>query len=82
MTPQEKAITLRDKFIEATKVPNVKGIWVEDFEGAKQCALICVDEILNSCPLTSGWAESCKEMPLMPSQVPYWENVKLELEEL
>lgn len=82
MTPQEKAISLRDKFIEATKVPNERLMWDEDLVGAKQCALICVDEILNSCPLTSGWAESCKEMPLIPSQVPYWENVKLELEKL
>lgn len=31
---------LREKFIEPTKIPNIKGIWVEDVEGAEQCEKI------------------------------------------
>jgi hypothetical protein len=47
ISPKEKAKELVEKFIEPTKVPNVKNIWVEDFQAAKQCALIAVDEILD-----------------------------------
>lgn len=49
MTPQEKATELIKKFIEPTKVPNIKGIWVEDISGAKQCALIAVEEKIETC---------------------------------
>jgi len=51
MDAKEKAKQLIEKFIEPTKVPNIKNIWVEDFDAAKQCALIAVDEILKSCYL-------------------------------
>jgi hypothetical protein len=61
MTPEEKAQELVDKY----------AIWnwnevVCDYESAKQCALIAVDEILNI---------GCIE-------VPYWLQVKSEIEAL
>jgi hypothetical protein len=55
MDAKEKAKQLIEKFIEPTKVPNIKNIWVEDFDAAKQCALIAVDEILESCYLEKEW---------------------------
>lgn len=48
MTPSKKeALEIRKKFIELTKVPNIKGIWVEDLSAAKQCSMILVNEILR-----------------------------------
>lgn len=80
MTPKEKAKELLEKFIEPTKIPNVKGIWENDLDTAKQCALICVDEIsilqvLRSTKLASkidGYFES--------DSLEYWEEVKKEIE--
>lgn len=48
MNAKEKAKYLVKKFTEPTKVPNIKNVWVEDIDGAKQFALICVDEIINA----------------------------------
>ena len=48
MTPSKKeALEIRKKFIEPTKVPNIKEIWVEDLSAAKQCSMILVNEILR-----------------------------------
>ena len=48
MTPSKKeALEIRKKFIEPTKAPNIKGIWVEDLSAAKQCSMILVNEILR-----------------------------------
>lgn len=44
---KEKAKELIKKFTEPTKVPNIKKVWVEDLDAAKQCALICVEEIMK-----------------------------------
>jgi hypothetical protein len=33
-------MTLREKFLEPTKVPNVKGVWVEDLDAVNQCVKI------------------------------------------
>jgi hypothetical protein len=40
---------------------------------AKQCALICVDEILNAPQIGSGWLHKYK---------PYWKQVKQEINKL
>ena len=68
MTPKEKAKELVEKY----------AIWswtdVCDYEGAKQCALIAVDEILEShYKLLSG---------VNPSVYKYWQEVKQEIEKL
>lgn len=44
---KEKAVELVKKFKEYTKVLNGNGVWKDDIISAKQCALICVDEIIN-----------------------------------
>ena len=72
MNPKEKANELVDKFTEPTKVPNIKMIWIEDILAAKQCALICVDEISNEQGMiyhTDGTLD-------------YWQQVKLEIKKL
>ena len=56
MKPKEKAEELIKKFIEPTKVPNIKHIWVEDIDAAKQCALIAVDEMIKILPY--GYSET------------------------
>jgi hypothetical protein len=51
MTEKEKAIELVDKFIPETLMFDANYSndgWYEQPEQAKQCALICVDEIKNS----------------------------------
>jgi hypothetical protein len=56
MKPKEKAKELIEKFIEPTKVPNIKHIWVEDIDAAKQCALIAVNEMIKILPY--GYSET------------------------
>jgi len=74
MTPKEKAINLVEKFIPYTKVS--KGsLGLEDYyDNAKECALIAVDEILEShYKLLSGVNTSIYK---------YWQEVKQEIEKL
>lgn len=67
MTPKEKAKNLIDKFTPVARIyPDVD----KDFyltNDAKQCALIALDEILNTC---------------IESMIYYWEEVKQEIEAL
>lgn len=81
MTPKEKAIELIEKF----------AIITDDYHRpSKQCALIAVDEIINSIPLEptdvdwddSGgthqyWYESRQEKAMI-----FWQEVKQEIEKL
>ncbi|MBP6357754.1 MAG: hypothetical protein KA311_00245 [Sediminibacterium sp.] len=63
MTPKEKAGELVNKFLQYTPVEF-------EYEYAKQCALIAVDEIL----------ESYKTKDLIyPKEVIYWQEVKQEI---
>ena len=70
MTAKEKAIELVDKFTLylGTDV-NGDECYVDILE-AKQCALICVDEILREIPKR------------FDSEERYWEDVKKEIEKL
>jgi len=81
MTPKEKAKELIKKFIEPTKVPNVKGFWVEDLDGAKQCALIAVEEIILTTFKKQTW-DKWKIIPQKESLTEYWQKVKNEIEKL
>jgi predicted acetyltransferase len=36
-------MTLREKFIRHTEIPNIFGIWIEDLEAANQCEQIADD---------------------------------------
>ena len=68
MTAVEKANELFDKYNELLSIHILNG----NFDVSKQCALIAVDEILETFPKEwNGFEyESCDE---------YWEEVKQEL---
>lgn len=82
MTAEEKARELIQKFIEPTKVPNVKGVWVEDISGAIQCAIITVDEVINHTWTNEQYQ---RLMNLKPYEIykemttEYWQEVKSHL---
>lgn len=63
MTAKEKAIELVEKY-STFSLRN----WYEDNEVSKQCALICVDEILN--------------ILFQHHKIDYWKEVKQEIEKL
>jgi hypothetical protein len=65
MTPKEKALKLHIKFYE--KIPTLPDEGQMEYESAKQCALIAVDECLHTC---------------VESMLYYWEEVKQEIEKL
>ncbi len=84
MKPKEKAQELFDKFnnLDRTNYPYYS-------HNAQQCALIAVDEILNSYPHTFGInKEYTKDGELVTSMVNirpnigYWQEVKKEIESL
>ncbi len=71
MTAKEKAKELVEKF-------EYNGVFIDDIrmneEDAKQCALICIDEILEShYKVLVG---------VMPKTYDYWTEVKQEIEKL
>ena len=74
MTPKERAKDLVGKFISHTLIFDEGAGWLEDKDEAKQCALIAVDEILN----TIEYSSQADEL----SKVSYWEEVKQEIEKL
>ena len=67
MTPKEKAEELANNFMPFCK---------NNYNDAKQCALIAVDEIINTGPLKMvDWGE-------IISDKPYWQEVKQEIKNL
>ena len=76
MTPREKAKELFRKFIAPTQQWDDVDGYITDEYNAKQCALITVNEIINSNPHsnpmnTNGF-----------STMAYWMEVKQEIEKL
>ena len=72
MTPKEKALELVYKYLD--KNNNIEDWKIEigiDWDLAKQCALITVDEIINYL-LDSDWV-------LINNKAKYWEEVKQEI---
>jgi len=72
MTTKEKAEELVEKFISHTLIFDEGAGWLEDKNGAKECALIAVDEII---------------MYVLPRYQDfgfgvYWEEVKNEIKKL
>lgn len=65
MTPKQKATELFEKMLSTDKVDNYSFV---SNNVAKQCALICVDEIL---PINSN-----------PKAIEYWQEVKQNIENL
>lgn len=76
MTPKEKAKELFRKFVAPTQQWDDVDGYITDEYNAKQCALITVNEIINSNPHsnpmnTNGF-----------STMAYWMEVKQEIEKL
>jgi hypothetical protein len=74
MTPKEKASELVNKYYYHSKC-NL----LSPFE-AKNCALIAVEEILQSGPTKIVWEDDNTEIPIMDEE--WWESVKQEIENL
>jgi hypothetical protein len=78
MTPQEKAKELVDKFEPfCYSDPRIQ---VTDYDCAKHCALISVDEILKSNPCSEGSDRGGNFMWVDDTY--YWEQVKHEINNL
>jgi hypothetical protein len=79
MTPKEKAKELFEKyFLLHESATDENGVWILSALNkalAKKCALIAVDEILQS----DGWSSSRLEWDMYAS---YWNKVKQEIEKL
>jgi hypothetical protein len=69
MTPKEKAKELVDKFQSGYTINGFNYQFQNDLEDAKQCALIAVDEIINTF------------IDIDP-KLKYWQEVKQEIQKL
>lgn len=77
MTPKEKAEQLVKNYISITETFEFNGVVttnIRDYNLAKKCALIAVDEIIEAIE----WHEY--ETP--NKEIIYWYNVKKEIEKL
>ena len=89
MTPKEEAEKLVDRFKDDTVIYTWGGngykVAIEtSFQNAKNCALICVDEILNSNPtiITEEIIEHIGYKETVEKNVDYWQEVKQEIKKL
>ncbi len=76
MTPKEKAEELALQFFKIQKCDVFKAEIV-----AKQCALICVEEIMKLGNFTEKGHELIP-IEKQPNTVKYWQQVKTEIEKL
>jgi hypothetical protein len=78
MTAKEKATALVDKFL---CIEDNEDLFCDECgmseKAAKLCALIAVDEILNTNTLQD---RSCGFIPLCEKHTKYWQEVKKELQ--
>lgn len=72
MTSQEKAQELFDKTLSL----DCDG-WNISSDTARECAIICVDEILALASMQEG-----RHIPVLPEDREYWNDVKLEISKL
>ena len=75
MTPKEKAIELYNKFFKTVPFLTAGCHPLDDYNAAKQCALIAVDEIINVLTDINGIYN------ITPA-ITYWQEVKKEIEKL
>lgn len=85
MTPQEKAEQLYNKFLSALPHPETTNAAV--YSIAKQCALIAVDEIIESRKddvafNDTMWENASEYYKPHPMYLNYWFKVKQEIEKL
>jgi hypothetical protein len=76
MTPKEKAKELCDKFLRTYKV-SLYPPFNSATQEAKECALIAVDEIIDSYTKEKSYGYITSD-----KIIPYWEEVKQEIEKL
>jgi hypothetical protein len=74
MTPKEKAQELVNKMFNCDKSTPEESMAML-YPHAKQCALIAVDEIINTL-------KTMHKYMVFPKQVIYWQEVKTEIEKL
>lgn len=78
MTPKDKALDIVNTFsrIGLTNFIDKDGLWESDFkiddETAKQCALVCVDEIVSFIKIA--------DYAYIEDDIEYWREVKKEIE--
>ena len=71
MTPEQKAAELVNKFFEfnhRVKWDSDNDEWIHNYDQAKECALICCDEVLGYMGADRGYE--------------FWTEVKQEIEKL
>ena len=79
MKPKEKAEELVNKFISHTRVFHELLGWEDYIDSAKQCALIAVDEIINSHDYLIDFFEEAEDYRKIEF---YWIEVRKEIEKL
>lgn len=78
MTSKEKAEELVGLYAPFSNIYDEEIGWVDDIDSAKQCALICVDEILSASTIKLSETDSCKFVYIDD----FWMEVKKEIEKL
>ena len=83
MTPLEKAIELYNKFFKTVPFLTAECHPLDDYNAAKQCALIAVDEIIEATNMSQfALSNGRKYIPAKIVKHPYWQEVKQEIEKL
>ena len=80
MTPKEKAKELVESFYRS--MFDIKLSDTHIMQTAKQCALICVDEIINSSPSLPILADNGSFGSDIEESTKWWKQVKTEIENL
>jgi len=79
MTPQEKAKQLANKYFKESDLLYEDLTWIQ----AKECALIAVDEILNSYDnIFDDFVIKSDQVGGYKNMKKYWNEVKQEIEKL
>ena len=83
ITPEEKAVRLLDYFMDLHEEQEYNTPRYMPKEMAKQCALIAVDEILDTIRIHLMEDPSTEEVvKFVETRIIYWEEVKQEIEKL
>lgn len=77
MTPKDKTRDIANKFLRKVVGKSISN--EAAFESAKQCSLICVNEIINEL---IDYGRHTGELQNMDRILEYWEKVKYEIEKL
>lgn len=81
MTPKEKAFELVESFHQCMYHDLGAGKWGY-VSRARQCAKICIDEIIKTAPVTFVQSQDSRQPDEIASLVAYWKSVKEEIDKL